>query len=196
MDAYPVVFDVQRPDRFERAQVVLRLIVLALASIVGGGLFWIVYLVFPLAAAVVSSQKGGERYLAEDGPRATKALRWVVAVIAYLTILTDRFPAGGEEPVRLEVRLSGTPTPGSAVLRILYAVPSALVLAVLGAFAGVAWLVAAGWVLAKETYPEPLWRFLRGVVRWQARLLAYLASLVEPYPPFRLDTGDEPATVA
>jgi hypothetical protein len=27
------------------------------------------------------------------------------------------------------------------------------------------------------------------IVRWEARLLGYLASLVEPHPPFSFDTG-------
>jgi len=191
--SYPVSFDVERPRRFERAHIVLRLILLALASVVGGSLFLLVYFVFPLVAAIVVSQKGGDRYLEEDGPRATNALRWVVAVTAYLLILTDRFPAGGVEPIRYEVQPSGSPTAGSALLRILYAVPSALVLSVLGVGATVVWVAAAILVLVTSAYPAPLWRFLRGVVRWQARLLAYLASLVEPYPPFRLDPGDEPA---
>ena len=44
-------------------------------------------------------------------------------------------------------------------------------------------------VLVNETYPESFWRFLRGLVCWEARLLAYLASLVEPYPPFSLEKG-------
>jgi hypothetical protein len=32
--------------------------------------------------------------------------------------------------------------------------------------------------------------FQRGVLRWQARLVAYHASLVEEYPPFSFETGD------
>lgn len=192
MASYPVSFDVARLQRFQRAHVVLRVVLLGLAAAVGGGLFLLVYVVFPLVAAIVVAQKGGERYIHEDGPRAESALRWVVAVSAYLAMLTDRLPAGGEEPVCYEVRSSGSPTVGSALLRILSAVPSALVLAVLGAAATLVWVAAAISVLVLGGYPAPLWRFLRGVVRWQARLLAYLASLVEPYPPFRLDTGDEP----
>jgi len=43
-------------------------------------------------------------------------------------------------------------------------------------------------VLVSESYPESLWRFLLGLVRWEAWLLAYLASLVDRYPPFTLET--------
>jgi hypothetical protein len=52
-------------------------------------------------------------------------------------------------------------------------------------------VIAAISVLINETYPQGIYDFLRGLNRWGARLLAYLASLVEPYPPFSLDTQAE-----
>ena len=62
-------------------------------------------------------------------------------------------------------------------------------LALLMFVSAIVWVVAAIWILIYETYPESLFGFQRGVVRWTARLLAYLASMVESYPPFSLDTG-------
>jgi hypothetical protein len=47
----------------------------------------------------------------------------------------------------------------------------------------------ANTVLLDERYPEPLWSLQHRVIGWQARLLAFLASLIEPHPPFSLDTG-------
>lgn len=44
-------------------------------------------------------------------------------------------------------------------------------------------------MLAGESYLEGLWRFMLGLVRWEACLLAYLASLVERFPPFTLETA-------
>ena len=49
------------------------------------------------------------------------------------------------------------------------------------------------WILVRETYPAALYDFQRGVLRWQARLLAYHASLVDEYPPLAFYTGPEPA---
>jgi fatty acid desaturase len=149
----------------------------------------ILYLGFPVLAAVLISQKDGARYLTEDGPRVTGWLRAVVAVITYLGILTDRLPGSSEPAVRFEVEPSGTPTPGSALLRILTAIPSAFILALLMFVSSIIWIIAAIWILIAETYPEPLYSFQRGIVRWTARLLAYLASLVDSYPPFSLDMG-------
>jgi hypothetical protein len=85
---------------------------------------------------------------------------------------------------------------GSALLRILYAIPSLIVLALLGFVGAIVWLGAVVLVLVNESYPEGLWRFLRGLVRWQAYLLAYLASLVDRYPPFTLETGPAPAEMS
>jgi len=190
--AYPVVFDVERPATFSRAHVVLRIMILVLASILTGGFsgwFGVLYLLFPVLAAVFISQRGAARFLEEDGPRLTRWVGFVVALIAYVAALTDRLPGGGERPVRFEVQRSGSPTVGSALLRLLYAIPSAIVVGVLGIVAAIAWVIASIAILVNETYPESLWRFQLGVVRWEARLFGYLASLVEPYPPFSFDTG-------
>ena len=51
------------------------------------------------------------------------------------------------------------------------------------------WLLAVALVLVSERYPESAWRFLCGLVRWEAYLFAYLASLTDRYPPFTLETG-------
>jgi hypothetical protein len=186
---WAAVFEVSYPQRFDRVQVVLRVVIIWLAALIGIPFWLILYLGFPVLAAVLISQKDGARYLTEDGPRVSGWLRAVVAVIAYLWILTDRLPGSSEPPVRFEVEPSGTPTAGSALLRILTAIPSAFVLALLMFVSGIVWVISAIWVLIAETYPESLYGFQRGVVRWTARLLAYLASLVESHPPFSLDTG-------
>jgi hypothetical protein len=193
MALYPVVFDLERPARMARAHVFLRILVLVLVSFVtgsGGGL-GLVYLGFPVAAAILVAQKGGERYLADDGPRVTRWVSFVVGFLAYISLLTDELPGGTSRPVRLEIARSGSPTVGSALLRILTGIPSALVIVLIGFVGWIVWLIAAVSILVSESYPEPLWNFQRGVVRWQARLLGYLVSLVEPYPPFAFDTGPE-----
>jgi len=187
----PVTFDVDRPPVFRRAHVALRVVLLVVISWIGHpfGLLW---LVLPVIAAVFIAQKGGQRYLDEDGPKLTNVLRWILAVLAYLALLTDRLPGGGSQPVRFEVERSGSPTVGSALLRILYAIPSLIVLAIIGLVGAIVWVIAVVLILINENYPERFWRFLLALVRWEAWLLAYLASLADRYPPFRLET--DPAT--
>jgi Domain of unknown function (DUF4389) len=119
----------------------------------------------------------------------TRALNWILDLVAYLALLTDQLPGQGEHPVRFLVERSGSPTVGSALLRILYAIPSLIVLAILTFVGAIVWVIAVVFVLVDENYPNSLWRFLLGLVRWEAWLLAYLASLVDRYPPFTLETG-------
>ena len=198
--AYPVTFDIARPEKFERPHIFIRILVVVILSILAGAIGWIlglVYLVFPVLAAIFVSQKGSEKYLEEDGPRMTGWLRWVLALYAYLGLLTDRFPTEKpEEIVRFEITRGGAPTAGSALLRLIYSIPSAVVLGLLGIVSAVILVIAAVMVLIQENYPDGLYNFQRGVLRWEARLLGYHASLVDQYPPFAVDTGPEPASTA
>lgn len=192
---YPVSFDITRPEKFERPHLALRIVVVIILAVLAGAIGWIVglvYLAFPVIAAVFISQKGAQKFLEDDGPRMTGWLRWVLALYSYLGLLTDRFPTEKpEEIVRFEVQTGGSPTVGSALLRLIYSIPSAFVLGLLGIVAGIVWIIAAVMILVQENYADGLYDFLRGVMRWEARLLAYHSSLVEQYPPFALDTGAE-----
>jgi uncharacterized protein DUF4389 len=186
--AFPVTLDVERPPAFRRAHVFLRVALLVLIGWLGHpiGLLW---LGLPVVAAILVSQKGGQRYLDEDGAAVARVLTWILALVAYLALLTDQLPSRGEHPARFQVDRSGSPTVGSALLRILYAIPSLIVLAILTFVGAIVWVIAVVLVLVDEKYPESMWRFLLGIVRWEACLLAYLASLVDRYPPFALETG-------
>jgi hypothetical protein len=188
MSDYPVAFDVERPPTFQRAHVFLRIALLIVIGWIGHpmGLLW---LGIPVVAAILVAQRGGQRYLDEDGPKVTRALNWVLDLVAYLALLTDRLPGGDEHPVQFAVERSGSPSVGSTLLRILYAIPSLIVLAILVFFGAIVWLIGVVCVLVSERYPEGLWQFLRGIVRWEACLFAYLASLVDRYPPFTLETA-------
>ena len=197
MTPHPVIFEIERPATMSRAHVFLRILILVLASWIlgsGGGL-GLVYLGLPAVAAILIAQKSGERYLMEDGDRVSGWVAFIVGVLAYVALLTDELPGGGRKPARVEIVRSGSPTVGSALLRIVKAIPSVLVLALLGIVSSLVGLVAAISILLNERYSERLWTFQSGVIRWHARLLAYLASLIETYPPFSFDTGPaEPST--
>ena len=179
----PIAFEVQRPPTFDRAHVLLRLALLAVIGWVVQpvGLLW---LGLPVVAAFLVAQKGGQRYLDEDGPTVARVLNWILDLVAYLALLTDRLPGEAGHSVRFQVERNGSPTTRSALLRILYAIPSLIVLSILTWVATFVWLIALLLVLLSGRYPAGMWSFLTGVVRWDARLLAYLASLVDDYPPF------------
>jgi hypothetical protein len=197
MNLYPVVFSVERPETFDRAQLALRIVALVVISWLGmslGAFFLLLYLLLPVIAAIFISQKGPERFLEEDGPRLGRAIGWVMAVYAYFALLTDRLPAQGSEPaVRYAVTPVGKPTVGGALKRIVLSLPLALLLALLGVIAWVVWIIAAVMILLTGSYPAGLYDFQCGVLRWLARLLAYHTSLVDQYPPIAFDAGPAPS---
>jgi hypothetical protein len=185
-----VVFDVAQPERFGRGGVPLRMIVLILFFL-PGSLNWLAALVYlPVTTAVLLRDKGRERFFEEDARRVTDLLRWIVGIYAYFALLTDSLSL--DEPhgsIRFDIEPSGTPTPRSALGRMVKSLPSALVFAVVGIGALAVWLVANVLVLATGNYPKALYGYQRAVNRWQAHLLSYHTSLVDVYPPFRLSTG-------
>jgi hypothetical protein len=184
-EPYPVAFDVVRPPRFQRAHVFLRIAVLVVIGWIAHpiGLLWIGV---PVVAAVLISRNRGRSYVDEEGPTVARILGWIVELGAYLALVTDRLPGEGAG-VSFRVERSGAqPTIGGALLRIVSVIPSLIVLALLTFVGGIVWMIAVVCVLVSETYPEGMWKFMLGLVRWEACVLAYLASLVDRYPPFVL----------
>jgi hypothetical protein len=190
MMPHPAIFDVPSPARFERVQLLLRLIIMFVLGMIGVSMGWVallLYVALPAVAAIAIQSRGADGYLAETAPALERLLRWLLSLSAYMLFLTDRFPTGGETLVRFEVRRQGTPTPGAALARLLLSLPEMLVVALLACVGSVVWLLTVVTVLVAETVPAPFLRFQRGLLRWQARLLAYHASLVDVAPPFELD---------
>jgi hypothetical protein len=175
--SHPVAIEIERPPAFDRGQVFIRLAVLCVIGWIVSpvGLLWFG---LPVAAAYLISQKGGQRYLEDDGPMVTRVLNWLVDLAAYVALLTDRLPSPDGNTVRLQVDRSGEPTTNSALRRIVSAIPSVIVLALLTWLGAIVWTIAMVLVLLTGSYPESWWHFLRGIVAREACLLAYLASLV------------------
>jgi hypothetical protein len=197
MAIYGATFDIDRPERYDRTQIAIRLLILIVLSILAGSMGWIhglLYLGLPVVAAILISQKGARQFHAESEQNVTMWLRYAIAFYAYMGLLTDKLP--NEDPrqtLRFNVVPDGEPTPGNVLLRIITAIPHAIVLAILGIVAVILGIIGAISILVGETMPEGIFNFLRGYVRWEARVYAYMAGLVQEYPPFALDTGPESA---
>ncbi len=191
--AYPVTFDIQPPERFQKPHVFIRIAVIVILWLLAAAIGWIlgaVYLIFPVVAAIMISQKGAEVFLAESESNLTRWIRYLVAAYAYMGFLTDRLPnEDPNETFELSVQPGGAPTAGSALLRIIYGIPSAIVLGIIGLAFIVVLPVAAISILINETVPEWAYNFTRGYMRWETRLLGYVSSLVEEYPPFSFENG-------
>jgi hypothetical protein len=195
MASYPAVFDIQQQESYDRVQVVIRIVVVIISSILAGILGWffgLLYLAIPVLAAVMIAQKGAQQYLAESDDNMKSWLRWITALSAWFVMLTDRLPnQDPKETMRFDVTPDGEPSAGNVLLRIILAIPHAIVLGLLGIVAGILIIIAGIMVLIQEKYPEGIFTFLRGYLRWNVRMYVYLAGLAQAYPPFALDTGPE-----
>jgi len=117
-------------------------------------------------------------------------LRWRARALPYISLLRDEYPPFGDAdypvsaqfPAVLENRNRWT-----VGLRFILIIPQVIVLF----FVGFAWLITLviAWfaILFSGQYPENLWRFGEGVIRWMLRVEAYLLLLHDEYPPFSLD---------
>lgn len=193
MTAYAATFDATQPEKFDRVQLAVRLAIMIVLGFVGS-LLGLLYIGIPVLAAVMISQKGAAKFHAEAPDNMSKWLRYLLGFYGYMGLLTDKLP-GSDEPsgLRMDIRPTGTPTVGSALLRIIMVIPHLIVLWLLGIVTGILLIIAAIFVLVQESYPKGIYDFIRGYWRWYGRMMAYLASMVDEYPPFAFDTGPEDA---
>jgi len=116
-------------------------------------------------------------------------MRWRVRALAYLMLLEDAYPPFGDAayPASLEVVDPVTRDRLTVAFRIILVIPQFIVLF----FILFAWWITAivAWfvILFSGDYPESLYTFGVGCLRWMVRVEAYLLLLVDDYPPFSLD---------
>jgi uncharacterized protein DUF4389 len=188
-----VTFDVERPAGFSRAAVPMRALIL-LIFFIPGSINWVASLFYlPITTAVLVHQKGPARFLDEDRERMTVLIGWIISIYSYFAFLTDSLSLDAREStnIRFAVEPSGSPTPRSALLRIVTSLPNVIVFGVYGIAALGVWLVAGLSILVTGNYPRALYAYQRGINRWQARLFSHHTSLVDEYPPFVLSVGRE-----
>lgn len=75
----------------------------------------------------------------------------------------------------------------SVGLRLIYVIPHAFVLFFLNIALFVTSVIAWFAILFTGRYPEGLYRFAVGVLRWNIRVQAYALLMRDEYPPFRVD---------
>jgi hypothetical protein len=122
---------------------------------------------------------------------ARELTRFSARVLAYLALLTDKYPSTvDEQTVHLEVDYPNVEQDLNRWLPLvkwLLAIPHYFVLIILTILAVLAVVVAWFAILFTGRYPKGLFDFVVGVGRWGLRVQAYAFLLVtDRYPPFRL----------
>jgi hypothetical protein len=117
-------------------------------------------------------------------------LRWRVRALAYFMLLEDPYPPFGDGPYPASIEIADPAGPRdrlTVALRLLLAIPHYIVLFFIFLAWGVATIVAWFVILITGAYPEGLYGFAVGALRWLLRVEAYLLLMVDEYPPFSLE---------
>jgi hypothetical protein len=117
-------------------------------------------------------------------------LRWRVRALAYLMLLEDVYPPFGDQPYPAAAEVVDPAGPRDRVsvgFRLILAIPHIVVLF----FVMIAWFVTTvvAWfmILLTGEYPQGLYQFGVGSLRWLIRVQAYLLLIVDDYPPFAFE---------
>jgi hypothetical protein len=214
---YPVSYSIQRPDHYNRLTVAFRLI-LAIPQLilVGAGSFEVLSIPYSYTSSgqnhvFIPYFSGGLLTLVlsilvfiawfsilftKRFPQAFQGFcimiyRWSQNVQAYVTLLAAPYPPFGDGPYPLQ--LSVTPTVEhnrlTTFFRVILAIPHFVALFFLGIAQTVVTIIAWFAILITGQYPAGMYEFSVGVVRWGARVLAYMNLFVDDYPPFSLSEG-------
>jgi hypothetical protein len=116
-------------------------------------------------------------------------LRWRIRALAYLMLLTDRYPPFGDGPYPAALTFDepGTRRDRLTVgLRLFLAIPHFIALFFVLCAWWVTTMVAWFLILITGHYPKGLYDFGAGAMRWLIRVEAYMLLMVDDYPPFSL----------
>lgn len=195
--AAPVRLDVEYPEQLSRLHLVARVLFGWLyVGVPHGtilGLFSFLALLLYVIAFIVVLFTG--RY-----PRGIFDIMigyhaWSIRVNAYTSLMTDRYPpfalTADDYPATIGIEYQEQVSRGTAALRFflgwLYVgIPHGIALSVLGIIGIVLIIVSAFSILFTGKYPEAMFDFVRGVMRWSLRVSAYMYLLDHRYPPFSL----------
>ena len=113
-------------------------------------------------------------------------------VSAYFALLRDEYPSTDEDQaVHIEILYPNAETElqrGMPLVKWLLAIPHYIILIFLGIASIVCVIIAWFAILFTGRYPQGLFDFVVGVMRWSLRVEAYAFLLTtDRYPPFSLN---------
>ncbi|HET9454431.1 MAG TPA: DUF4389 domain-containing protein [Gemmatimonadaceae bacterium] len=153
----------------------------------GGGVMGVVAVTFAVIAwfAIVF----GAAFPRQLWHLAARYMDWRVRVAAYVALLRDEYPPFGEGPYATSLLLEPPPAERNRLtvaFRLILALPHIAVVWVLGWAWMMTTIVAWFAILFTGRFPEALYEFGVGVLRWSTRVEVYLLLLRDEYPPFSL----------
>jgi hypothetical protein len=125
------------------------------------------------------------------------SLGWNVRISAWIASLQDEYPAFAMEqpdyPAKIVIteptleRGKGLAVAGILLVKAILLIPHMIVLYFVGIAAGIAGYISFWAIAFTGVYPEGIFNFVVGALRWSMRTSAWLFSLTDEYPPFALN---------
>jgi hypothetical protein len=116
--------------------------------------------------------------------------RWTYNVHAYIALMRDEYPPfsfdAGEYPVAYDVDPPQNLNRWLVLVKWLLIIPHLIVWMLLAIAWVVVVIIAFFAILFTTKYPQGLFEFSEGVLRWQARIYGYFFLFTDEYPPFSL----------
>lgn len=182
---YPVQYDVEYPQQLSRWLVLIKwLLVIP---------HFVVLYFLQLALGIVTFIAFFAILFTAKYPRsmfdfAVGVRRWNANVTTYLYLLRDEYPPfsidPGEYPARYEVAYQEQFSRWLPFVKWLLIIPHVIVLAFVGIVLLFVLIIAWFAILFTARYPEGLFRYAAGTLRWNERVNAYTLLLTDNYPPF------------
>ena len=117
-------------------------------------------------------------------------LRWRVRALPYLMLLQDAYPPFGDAAYPATLTFVDTDRARNRLtvgLRLILIIPHLIVVGLLTLAWWITTMIAWFAILFTGNYPQGLYDFGVGVLRWFIRVEAYLLLLVDDYPPFSFE---------
>lgn len=114
---------------------------------------------------------------------------WTTRVNAYAGLMRDEYPPfslEAEYPAYVELQYPERLSRWLIFIKWLLIIPHTFVLYFVSLAASIVTLIAWFAILFTGRYPEGLFRFYEGSLRWTERVNAYVLLLTDDYPPFSL----------
>jgi hypothetical protein len=186
--SYPVTFDVQYPQELSRwlifvkwllsipHYIILYFLQLAMMVVVFIGFFAILLT---------------KRYPQSLFNFVVGVTRWNANYYAYNLLLRDEYPPfsmdAGQYPVAYDVAYPQQLSRWLIFVKWLLIIPNAIVMVIVMFVAYLVTIVAWFSILFTKKYPDSLFKFVVGALRWSQRTNAYVLLLTDEYPPFSME---------
>lgn len=182
---YPVTFDVEYPQELSRWLIFVKW----LLSIP----HYIILYFLQIAAALVVFLAFFAILFTKKFPRGLFDFvlgvnRWNANYYAYIMLMRDEYPPFTMDPDKYPVKYDVEYPEGLSrwliFVKWLLIIPNALVLLVFLIAAYLITFAAFFIILFTKKYPESLFKFVEGSLRWSQRVSAYVLLMRDEYPPF------------